>query len=128
MSGEADLFADVEHGRFVALAFPDDDGAVHLHLIHGLAHGFDGHFIGFGAITTAHGAGGGDSGIFNNTQKFQAELFFHAERPPRRLMLGQSNAYGREGGAAEGRIGHRLPDRERRRAEITDQGAAAGRG
>jgi len=35
----------------------DDDGAVHLHLIHGFAHGFDGRFIGFVAVTKAHGAG-----------------------------------------------------------------------
>src|SRR5882672_3002274 len=28
--GETDFFADVEHGRFIAFAFADDDGAVHL--------------------------------------------------------------------------------------------------
>ena len=40
--GRAHFFADEEHGRFVALAFADDDGAVHAHAIHFPAHGFDG--------------------------------------------------------------------------------------
>src|SRR5208283_4991844 len=58
--GEADFFADVEHGRFVAFAFADGDGAVHFHLVHGFAHGFDGDFVGFVAIAKSHGAGGSD--------------------------------------------------------------------
>src|SRR6202007_3416275 len=36
--GEADSFADVKHRSFVAFAFADDDGAVHLHRVHGFAH------------------------------------------------------------------------------------------
>ena len=70
--GEAHFFADVKHGRFVALAFANDDDAVHLEPVHCFAHGFDGDFVGFVAITEAHGAGGGDGGVFDYTQKFQA--------------------------------------------------------
>ena len=37
----ADFFADIEHRRLVALAFPDHDRAVHIQLIESLAHRFD---------------------------------------------------------------------------------------
>jgi len=90
MSGEADLFADVEHGRFVALAFPDDDGAVHLHLIHGLAHGFDGHFNRLCGHHQSPWWRAEAIAAFSTTRRnSRPELFFHAERPPRRLMLGK---------------------------------------
>jgi hypothetical protein len=46
----ADLLADVEHGRFVALAFADDDGAAHGDRVHGAAHGFGGDVVGALAI------------------------------------------------------------------------------
>ena len=72
MRREADSFADVQHGRFIAFALADDDDAVHLESVHCFAHGFDGDFVGFVAITEAHGAGGGDGGVFDYTQKFQA--------------------------------------------------------
>jgi hypothetical protein len=75
--GEANFFADVEHGCFVAFAFADDDGAIHFELIHCFAHGFDGDFVGFVAIAETHGAGGGDGGIFDYAQEFKAKLFFH---------------------------------------------------
>ena len=90
----ADLFSDVEHGGVVAFAFADDDGAVH-RTVSICAHGFDGGVVGLVAVTQAHGAGGSDRGVFNDAQKFQAELFFHVGHPPRRLILGQSMAYGR---------------------------------
>jgi len=81
VGGEADFFADVKHRRFVALAFTDDDDAVHLERVHGLAHGFDGDFVGFVAITEAHGAGGGDGGVFYDAQKFETQLRFHENLP-----------------------------------------------
>src|SRR6201987_130149 len=86
---EADFFADVKHGSFVALAFTDDDGAIHLDLVHGGAHGFDGHFIGLVAVAKTHGASRGDGGILDHAQKIKAELFFHTGHPPRWLILGQ---------------------------------------
>ena len=42
----ADLLADVEHRRLVALALADDDRAGHLGVVHGLAHGGDGGLVG----------------------------------------------------------------------------------
>ena len=72
MRGEAHFFADVKHGRFVAFTFTDNDDAVHLESVHGFAHGFDGDFVGFVAVAEAHGASGGDGGVFDYAQKFQA--------------------------------------------------------
>ena len=37
----ADLLADVEHRRLVALTLADDHGAVHVKLVEGGTHGFD---------------------------------------------------------------------------------------
>ena len=79
--GEADFFADVKHGSFVAFAFTDDDDAVHLQGVHGFAHGFDGDFVGFVTITETHGAGGGDGGVFDDAQKFETQLRFHESLP-----------------------------------------------
>src|SRR5215469_7734485 len=79
---EADFFADVEHGGFVALAFADDDGAVHLDFVHRRAHGLDGDFVSFVAVAEAHGAGGRDRSVFDDAQKIEAETFFHTGRPP----------------------------------------------
>ena len=97
--GESDFFADVQHGRFVALAFADDDGAVHLHRVHGLAHGFHGDFVGFVAVTKTHGARRGDRGGFDYAEKFEAELRFHGWRSgsvtgvrAAALMIGQAGA------------------------------------
>ena len=69
---EADFFADVQHRRFIAFAFTNDDDAVHLKRVHGFAHGFDSDFVGFVAVTEAHGTGGGDGSVFDYAQKFQA--------------------------------------------------------
>ena len=38
----ADLLADVEHRRLVALAFTDDDGPAHVHVAEGATHRLDG--------------------------------------------------------------------------------------
>src|SRR6266404_5698754 len=58
VGSQANLFADVKHGSFVAFAFADDDGAVHLHGVHRFAHGLDG-------------------AVLDHAQEFQAELLFH---------------------------------------------------
>jgi hypothetical protein len=42
----ADLLADIEHRRLVALALADDDGAVELELVEGTAHRLDRGLIG----------------------------------------------------------------------------------
>jgi hypothetical protein len=75
--GEADSFANVKHGSFVAFAFADNDDAVHLERVHRFPHGFDGDFVGFVAIAEAHGACCGDGGVFDDAQEFKAQLSFH---------------------------------------------------
>src|SRR6266566_3406055 len=74
---ETYFFADIQHGRLIALALADDDGPVDLHRIHRLAHGFDRHFIRFVAVAKSHRACRRDRGILDHAQKIQAELFFH---------------------------------------------------
>src|SRR5581483_11876682 len=49
----ADFFADVEHRRFIALAFTDDHASAHGHRVHDLAHRFDGYLIGILSIALA---------------------------------------------------------------------------
>ena len=71
-----DLLADVEHGRFVALAFADDDGAVHGHGIHHAAHGLGGHLVGVLAVALAHGLGRGDGRLFHHAQELQRQVAF----------------------------------------------------
>ena len=66
---EADLLADVEHRRLVALAFADDDGAVDRHRVHLAAHRLDGHLVGAVAIALAHGVGAGDGGLFGDAEE-----------------------------------------------------------
>ena len=66
---QADLFADVEHRRLVALAFADDDGAVDRHGVHLAAHRLDRHLIGAVAIALAHRVGARDGGLFGDAKE-----------------------------------------------------------
>ena len=50
----AELLADVEHRRLVALAFADDDAAGDLHLVERFAHRLDGGAVGDVAFAAAH--------------------------------------------------------------------------
>src|SRR5262249_10828188 len=70
------LLSDVEHGSFIALAFADDDGAAHGHLVHGAAHGLGGNLVGLVTIAQAHGVGGSDGCVFHNAHEFQRQLEF----------------------------------------------------
>ena len=54
----ADFLAVVEPRRFVLFAFTNDDDAVHLHGVEGLAHGIDGDAIRGVLVAPAHKAGG----------------------------------------------------------------------
>ena len=65
----ADFFADVEHGRFIAFAFANHDGAAHGNRVHGFAHGFGGHLVGQLAFALAHGVGRGDGGSLHHPQE-----------------------------------------------------------
>ena len=66
---EADLFADVEHRRFVTLAFADDDGAVDRDGVHFAPHRLNGNLIGTMAIALAHGVCAGNGGLFGDAKK-----------------------------------------------------------
>ena len=92
----ADFFADEEHGRFVALAFADDDGAVHWHFVHDFAHGFDGGLIGFVAVAQAHGACADSMAAFSTTRKNSKLSSFSIGCPPASLDLWKRRAYGCE--------------------------------
>src|SRR3989442_1163955 len=70
------FFADVEHGRFVALALADHDGAAHGHRVHGVTHGFRGHVVRQLAFTLAHGVGRGDRRVLHHAQEFQRQITF----------------------------------------------------
>ena len=71
--GTADLFADKQHRRLVALALADDHGAVHVQLIERGAHRFDSGGIGCLFIATTDKAGGGDGGRLGYADHFENE-------------------------------------------------------
>ena len=56
----ADLLADVEHRRLVALSLADDDRAADVGLVHRLAHGGDGRLVRPVPVAAAHEPRGGD--------------------------------------------------------------------
>ena len=70
----ADLLADVEHRRLVALAFADDDGAVDRHGVHHLAHRLDGDLVGLVAIALAHRVRARDGGLLDDAQELEREI------------------------------------------------------
>ena len=55
----ADFFADIEHRRFIALAFADDDAALHGHGVERGAHGVDCGLVGGLLVTATYELGGG---------------------------------------------------------------------
>ncbi len=66
---EANLLADVQHRRFIALAFTDDDGAVNRDGVHFTAHRLDGHLVRSVAVALAHGVGAGHGGLFGDAKE-----------------------------------------------------------
>ena len=70
----AHLLADVEHGRFVALALADHDGAFDGERIQAAAHGFHRRLVGGVGVAHPHGAGRGDGRVFHYAQHFQREV------------------------------------------------------
>src|SRR6267143_2274185 len=79
---QAHFFSDVQHWRFVPLAFANHDRAVDLHRVHRLAHRFYGHFIRVIPVAVSHRARRRNRGVFHHAQKIQAQLFFHFGAPP----------------------------------------------
>ena len=74
----ADLLADVEHRRLVALAFADDDRAVDGHRVHLAAHRLDGDRVGLVPIALSHRVGAGDGGLLDDAQEVEREIMNQA--------------------------------------------------
>ena len=70
----ADLLADVQHRRLVALALADDDRAVDRHDVHVAAHRFDGHVVRLVAIALAHRVRARDRGLFDDAQEIERQV------------------------------------------------------
>src|SRR5258708_6225841 len=72
----ADLLADVEHRRLVALALADDDAPVERDLVHRLAHCFHGRPVGLVVISVTHPVRGGDRRGLGDADKLQTRCAF----------------------------------------------------
>ena len=75
--GQPHLLSDVQHRRFIAFAFADHDGAVHLQAVHRFAHRLHRHFIRLVTIAKTHRARCCNCRVFYHSQEFQAQLSFH---------------------------------------------------
>ena len=64
----ADAFADVQHGRLIALAFPDDDVSGDVYVFESAPHGLHRGLIGAGVVTLSHGARRSDGGFFHHSR------------------------------------------------------------
>ena len=69
----ADLFADEQHRRLVALAFADDDGAVHRQLVERRAHRLDRGGVGGLLVAAADQVRRGDRRRFGDPDHFEHE-------------------------------------------------------
>jgi hypothetical protein len=69
----ADLLADIEHRRLVALAFADHDGAVHSSCVQRSAHRFDGGMVGRLLIAAPDQLRGRNRRRFGDPHHFQNE-------------------------------------------------------
>ena len=70
----ADLLADVQHRRFIALALADHDRAVDRHRVHDPPHRLDGDLVGLVAVALSHRVGAGDRRLLDDAQKFEREI------------------------------------------------------
>ena len=70
----ADLLADVQHRRLVALAFADDDRAVDRHRVHDAAHRLDGHLVRSVPVALAHRVRAGDRRLLDDAQELEGEI------------------------------------------------------
>ncbi len=82
-ASRSDLLADEEHGRLVALALPDHDGAVDLELVKGAPHGVDGSLVGglfiasSGQLVGGQRRGLGDAGDLDRQRPVQQSHVAH---------------------------------------------------
>jgi hypothetical protein len=68
------LLADEEHGRLVALALADDDGAFDRGGVQAAAHFLDRGAVRDFGVTHAHGARGRDGGVLHHAQHLQRQI------------------------------------------------------
>ncbi len=76
-SRRAHLLADIQHGRLIAFAFADHDGARHLHAFKRVAHGLHGGLVSGFRVALAHGASRGDGGFLHDMYKIAQQIAFH---------------------------------------------------
>ena len=74
LAAAADVLADVEHRRLVALALADDHFAAHRQGVHLLAHRLDGDMVGVVTLALAHRPRGFDRGRLGHPQEFPRKL------------------------------------------------------
>jgi hypothetical protein len=70
----ADLLADVQHRRLVALALADDHRAAHRQAIHRLAHRLDGDAVRVLPVALPHRPRTGDGGVLDHGEKLSQQL------------------------------------------------------
>ena len=84
---EADLFADVKHWRFVALALADDYLAAHGYGVHRFAHGLYGDMVGVFPVALPHGLRRGNGRRLNHPQKIESKLVLHSPLAHRKSSI-----------------------------------------
>ena len=72
--GLADLLADVQHRRFVALALADDDRAVDWNGVHLATHRLDGHLVGLVPVALPHRVRAGNGCLLDHAQEVEREM------------------------------------------------------
>ena len=97
----ADLLADKEHRRLVALALADDDRAVDAQSVQGRAHGVDGGLVGGLLVAAPHQARGGEGRPFGHADDLEGQVAVHALRVAHAVLCCPSVALAlRDGGCA----------------------------
>ncbi len=84
-SCRAQLLADVEHRRLVALALADHDAARDLHLVEDAPHRLDRDAVGVLAVAAAHGVGRRDRRLLGDGDEVLLEQPLEAVGPARGL-------------------------------------------
>jgi hypothetical protein len=69
--GHADLFADEQHRRLVALAFANNDCPVDRHRVHSAAHRFDRGLVRPVTVALPHGVRTGDGRLLDHAQELE---------------------------------------------------------
>ena len=68
---------DEQHRRLVALAFPDDDGAVDRHRVEHSPHRLDGRLVGLVAVALPHRVRARDRRLLDDAEELEREIGAH---------------------------------------------------